>query len=149
MMKLHTHQEISVNGRIHDSNLYELAPGPDDGRNWAPDGAFFLMNEWERIAEPLVGDRIAGYDRYGRTHADEAVWRFVLAYLDDLSMRLRTADEPAMVHVLTPELDSSLRWELSRGFPTKPIELAEDLETIAKWIRDSLRRWHSVTVIGL
>lgn len=128
---------------------YELAPGPDDGQHWAPDGAFIRMDEWEWIVEPLLGDRLRGYDRHGRTNADAATWAPVLAYLGDVAHRLRTADEPAMLHVLLPELDGRLRGELVRGFPSRPIELASGLDDLAGWIAGALKRWHSVTIIGL
>lgn len=148
MLKLCTLAEVDATNWPR-GHWYELAPGPDDGKHWAPDGAFIRMDEWERVLEPLIEGRVPDYDRYGRTHADAAEWVPALAYLRDVAARLRSADEPAMLHVLLPELDRRLRDDLASGFPSRPVDLAAGLDAFSEWIAGTLRRWHSLTVIGL
>jgi len=147
MLKLHTLAESKAADK--GSLWYELSPGPDDQRSGAADGVFFWFDEWEVIGEPLIGNRLPGYDRHDRINVAEEDWQLVMAYLTDVAERLREADEPAMVHVLLPELPDKLRWTLSRQWPDGPQELANDIGAIVNWLREALRRWHSVTVIGL
>lgn len=148
MLKLCSLAEVDASNWPR-GHWYELAPGPDDGKHWAPDGAFVRMDEWERMLEPLIEGRVPDYDRYGRTQADAAAWAPALAYLRDVAARLRSADETAMLHVLLPELDTRLREELARGFPSRPAELAAGLDAFTEWIGGTLKRWQSLTIIGL
>lgn len=148
MLKLWTLAEAMASD-LPRGHWYELAPGPDDVNSVAADGVRFRMAEWEGVLEPLVEARIPGYNRHDRTHADASVWEPFGDYLAEVAQRLRDADEPAMLHVLLPELPAALRWELVRGFPTLPAELAADLEAVIEWITTALRRWQSITIIGL
>jgi len=149
MMKLHSLGEKEASPRQPRGYWYELAPGPDDGRYWSPDGAFFWMDEWEYVGEPIIGERLPGYDRHVRVTWGRDAFGPVLGYVDDVVTRLRTSDEPEVVHVLLPEICTRLRWEVVRGFPAKAVELADDLEGFALWVKQALRRWHSVTFVGL
>ncbi|MBN8506910.1 MAG: hypothetical protein J0L58_20785 [Burkholderiales bacterium] len=149
MLTLHTLEQRQASQHQRGSTWYELVPGPDDGKWGASDGAFFWIDEWENVGEQLIGERLPGYSRYEQFNCPAPVWPSLLDYLQDVSIRLRKADEPAMVHVLLPELTGWLRWELSKGFPEKPRELANDLDAITEWVRCALKRWHSITFKGL
>ncbi|MFG6467516.1 hypothetical protein [Roseateles sp. BYS87W] len=148
MLKLCSLAEVDASNWPR-GHWYELAPGPDDGKHWAPDGTFVRMDEWERMLEPLIEGRVPDYDRYRRTHADASAWEPFLDYLAEVAQRLREADEAPMLHVLLPELPVALRWELARGFPTLPAELAADLDAVSDWVTAALRHWKSITIIGL
>ena len=149
MLKLHTLTEKRASSDRSPGRWFELSPGPDDGKCWAPDGAFFWTDEWLEVAEPIIIDRLPGYDRYGRATVSADDWAFALSYVKDLCSRLKEVDEPSMVHVAASELPASLRHRLDREFPNSCSGLAEDLEVVSKWCHAALKRWHCITVIGL
>lgn len=148
-LDLHDQNAKESSPKGSSGKWYELAPGPDDGRHWARDGAFFWIDEWEGVAEPIFADRLLGYDRHGRVNLDAEAFKGALDYLDEVCCRLAKADEPSMLFVVAPELPKVLLHDLQRGFPGKRDDLMSDLKALAAWCRAALRRWGSITVIGL
>ncbi len=128
---------------------YELAPGPDDGKSWHSDSAYYWFDDWESVAEPILADRLLAYERHGRACVEADDWAAPLSYVDDLCRRFRQADEPALVHVVAPELPLGLLQEIELGFPVRRDELVRELESLASWCRTALVRWRCITVIGL
>ena len=149
MLKLHSFEGYRASTKGRTGTWYELAPGEDNGRHMASDSVFFWIDEWELVAEPLLANRFARYDRHDRATISSADWVEPLTHLEDVCRRLRAAEEAPHIHVTASDLPKNLRDVLHRNFPAARDQLVLDLEEVSSWCWRTLRRCGCITIIGL
>ena len=149
MLHLYTRGELFAAHGGRTGLYFELSPGPDANWSGGDDSACFYGDDWDCVAEPILADKLPGYDRCGRVCVGEESWIQPLDYIDDLCSRLKRADLPALLYVEASDLPLSLVRHMEQQHPARRDELVSDLETLVAWCRVALRRWHAITIIGL
>jgi hypothetical protein len=147
-MRIDQFRLICDRTELHGTCYFELLPGDYKGQCWN-EGSIFVAEEVFGLVEPIIERHEPRFDHYSFVGVRRPAWERITADLERLAERAEGAagvgDLRAEVRFLFDQSEA----EFDRDFRTNADALARLVRELAKWVREQLRKFECVSVLGI
>lgn len=134
---------------VNPSACFKLLPGPMTRNHQDADALYILEDDWHMFIDSMATYALKGYDPWGwSTHGENEVMTLIWL-LESMRRRLKKIHSASDIPSEMPELSDQAAWKLSQSFPQHHFEVVWSLKELVHWLRTAIKRWKSVTVVGM
>ena len=140
---------VRTKADLPDTSYFEFLPGPYRGQHWAPESVY-VQEEIFCLIEPIIRQHHPGYDHYSHSSIPAVEWSRIIADLQALATRARSANSLADLRQAGVGFHRrGIDAEFEQDFANNTHALAKLADDLSLWVRDALRSQDVVSVPGM
>jgi hypothetical protein len=140
---------VRTKAELPDTSYFEFLPGPYRGEHWAAESVY-VQEEIFCLIEPIIRQHHPGYDHYSHSSIPAVEWSKIIADLQLLANRARSATSLADLRQAGVGFHRrGIDTEFEQDFTNSAHALANLADDLSVWLRDALRDQDVVSVLGM
>ncbi|MEX1098238.1 MAG: hypothetical protein WED34_19495 [Planctomycetales bacterium] len=141
---------IRDKAELQGTCYFELLPGDYEGQHWN-DRSVFLAEEVFGLIEPIIVRHEPRFDHYSFVGIRRPAWERIIADLERLAARTETASGMSDLRGEGEVgfLFTTTETEFARHFRSNADALASLLRELLTWVRQRLREYECISVLGM